>query len=132
MQSIGSPYNGSPLGNLAALGTVFGQGCGYVNDLTTDGASAWLNNIPTWARNKMSFYTTSFTDYSLSYDYCHLASDVLLGDPDDGAVEKEKGQLSGATNMGHKQGWCHSTGMRDPSQTTDFIRNLEMNSNAQY
>ena len=132
MQSIGSPYNGSPLGNLAALGTVFGQGCGYVNDLTTDGASAWLNNIPTWARNKMSFYTTSFTDNWLSYDYCHLASDVLLGDPDDGAVEKEKGQLSGATNMGHKQGWCHSSGMQDPSQTTDLSRNLQMNYNAQY
>ena len=47
----------------------------------------------------------------LAYNYCHIASNVLLRDPDDGIVEKVVEQLSGVTNMdmGLKDRWCHST-----------------------
>ena len=62
IQSVGTPYQGTALaGNLAAIGSVFGAGCGTNNDLTYSGAAAWLANIPTWARGKVYYHTTSFT-----------------------------------------------------------------------
>ncbi len=131
IQSVGTPYQGTALaGNLAALGSVFGAGCGTNYDLTYSGASAWLSGIPSWARAKVHFYTTSFKDVWWRYDYCNIATDLFLSDPDDGVIEKSKGQLSGATNRGHKTGWCHTSGMRDPAQTSDSSRNAEMNANA--
>lgn len=133
IQSVGTPYQGTPLaGNVAVLGQIFGVGCGANTDLSTSGASAWLSGIPSWARSKVTYYTTSFTDVWWKYDYCQIASDVLLSDPDDGTTEYARGQLSYANDGGHKYGWCHTSGMRDPSQTTDYSRNIDMNSNAQY
>ncbi len=131
IQSVGTPYQGTALaGNLAAIGGVFGAGCGTNYDLTYSGAASWLANIPTWARTKVYYHTTSFTDVWYRYDYCNLATDLFLGDPDDGVVERAYAQLPGAINLGHKTGWCHTSGMRDPSQTTDSSRNLNMNQNA--
>ncbi|MEO6590078.1 MAG: hypothetical protein ABIP06_12320, partial [Pyrinomonadaceae bacterium] len=50
IQSVGTPYQGTALaGNLAALGSVFGAGCGTNNDLAYSGAAAWLAGIPSWA-----------------------------------------------------------------------------------
>jgi len=131
IQSVGTPYQGTSLaGNIAALGSIFGAGCGANNDLTYSGASSWLSGVPSWARAEVTYFTTSFEDRWWAYDYCHLASDLVLSDPDDGTTEKAKGQLSGANNGGHKTGWCHTSGMRDPSQVTDSSRNASMNSNA--
>lgn len=131
IQSVGTPYQGTALaGNLAAIGAVFGAGCGTNNNLTYSGASSWLSGIPSWARSKVNYYTTSFRDRWWAYDYCHLATDLFLSDPDDGTTEKSKGQLSGGVNRGHKTGWCHTTGMRDAAQTTDSSRNSTMNANA--
>lgn len=131
IQSVGTPYQGTALaGNLAAIGDVFGAGCGTNNDLTYSGASSWLSGIPSWARSGVTYYTTSFATAWWRYDYCHLATDLFLSDPEDGTTEKSKGQLSGANNGGHKTGWCHTTSMRDPGQTTDGGRNNTMNSNA--
>lgn len=131
IQSVGTPYQGTALaGNLAAIGAVFGAGCGTNDNLTYSGASSWLSGIPTWARNKVNYYTTSFNDRWWAYDYCHLATDLFLDDPDDGTTEKSKGQLSGGVNRGHATGWCHTSGMRDPAQTTDSGRNATMNANA--
>ena len=131
IQSVGTPYQGTALaGNLAALGSVFGAGCGSNNDLTYSGSAAWLANIPSWARAKVSYHTTSFTDVWWRYDYCSLATDLFLGDPEDGVTEKAYGQLPGAINLGHKTGWCHTSGMRDPAQTDDSSRNANMNANA--
>ncbi|MBA3787002.1 MAG: conditioned medium factor, partial [Acidobacteria bacterium] len=128
IQSVGTPYQGTAIaGNLAALGSVFGAGCGSNNDLTYSGAAAWMANIPTWARAKVFYHTTSFTDLWYRYDYCSLATDLFLGDPEDGVVEKAYAQLPGANNLGHKTGWCHTSGMRDPAQTTDSSRNTNMN-----
>ena len=133
IQSVGTPYQGTALaGSIAAIGDIFGAGCGSNNDLTYSGASAWLSGIPSWARSQVRYYSTSFNDRWWAYDYCHLASDVLLSDPDDGTTERAQAQLSGATNGGHKEGWCHTTGMRDPPQYTDSSRNSEMNANASY
>ncbi len=131
IQSVGTPYQGTALaGNAAVLGQIFGIGCGTNYDLTYSGAASWLSGIPTWARNEVNYYTTSFKDYWWSYDYCHLVTDLLLNDPDDGTTEKSKGQLSSGVNRGHKTKWCHTSGMADPPQTTDGNRNNSMNSNA--
>lgn len=131
IQTVGTPYQGTALaGNLAAIGSVFGAGCGTNNDLTYSGAAAWLANIPTWARAKVFYHTTSFTDVWWRVDYCSLGTDLFLGDPEDGVVERAYAQLPGANNLGHKTGWCHSSGMRDPAQTTDSSRNVNMNANA--
>ena len=131
IQSVGTPYRGTSLaGNLAALGSIFGVGCGTNNDLTYSGAASWLSGIASWARAKANYHTTSFKDRSFVYDYCHLATDLLLSDPDDGTTEKTYGQLSGGVNLGHKTGWCHTSGMRDPAQTTDSSRNSNMSANA--
>lgn len=128
IQSVGTPYRGTSLaGNLALLGEIFGVGCGSNWDLTYDGASLWLSGIPSWARNRVYYATTSFEDKWWRYDYCNMASDLVLDDPDDGTTEKWAGQLSGGHNMGHKEGWCHTSNMRDPAQTTDYSRNYWMN-----
>jgi hypothetical protein len=131
IQSVGTPYQGTALaGNLAAIGDVFGAGCGTNTDLTYNGASNWLSTIPSWAKNKVEFYTTSFDTAWWSYDYCHLATDLFLDDPEDGTTEKWSGQLSGGINKGHKKGQCHTGGMRDPAQTRDGSRNSSMDSRA--
>ena len=109
---------------------VFGIRCGANFNLTHLGAALWLLTIPTWARKKVYYHTTSFTDVWYRYDYCHALVDLFLRDPDDGVIEKGKGQLPGAYNLGHKTGWCHSANMRDPAQTTDRTRNVNMNTYA--
>ncbi|MGX5174661.1 choice-of-anchor X domain-containing protein [Aliikangiella sp. IMCC44653] len=131
IQSVGTPYQGTSLaGNLAALGSIFGVGCGKNTNLTYSGASNWLATVPSWARSKVDYHTTSFKTRWWAYDYCHLGSDLLLSDPEDGTTEKWSGQLSGAINRGHKKGWCHTSGMRDPAQYLDASRNSYMNSRA--
>ena len=131
IQSVGTPYQGTPIaGNLAALGNVFGVGCGYNSNLTTSGAASWLAGIPTWARSKVNYFTTSNTDRWWQYNYCSLGTDLFLSDPDDGVIEKFRGQLSGATNRGHKTGWCHTLSMNYSGQTSDSSRNYSMSSNA--
>jgi len=131
IQSVGTPYQGTPLaGILAVLGEIFGAGCGTNFDLTYDGSALWLSGIPSWARSRVYYHTTAFKDVWWRYDYCHLVSDLFLDDPDDGVVERWAGQLSGAHNLGHKSGWCHTTGMRDPAQYNDHTRNANMNANA--
>jgi len=131
IQSVGTPYQGTALaGNLAALGSVFGVGCGTNSNLTYSGASSWLSGIPSWARSKVNYYTTSFATAWWRWDYCNAVSDLVLSDPEDGTTERAYGQLSGAVNRGHKTGWCHTSGMRDPAQTTDSSRNSTMNVNA--
>jgi hypothetical protein len=131
IQSVGTPYQGTPLaGNLAALGDIFGIGCGYNSNLTVSGGGSWLSGIPTWARSQVNYYTTSFTTKWWRPDWCNFASDIILSDPEDGTTEKSRGQVSGAVNRGHKTGQCHTDGMRDMAQTRDSGRNSTMNSNA--
>ena len=59
IQSIGTPYRGTRLaGILAAIGHVFGIGCGEVYDLTYEGAERWLHCIPMEKQAEVYFYTT--------------------------------------------------------------------------
>ena len=81
-----------------------------------------LAGIPSWARAEVSYWTTSGSGCS--------GISFLLDDPDDGVVEMANGQLSGANNMGHLTGWCHSTGMSAPANYTDSARNAEMDAEA--
>ncbi len=132
IQSVGTPYKGTNLaGVLAALGGIFGVGCGSNTDLTYTGAANWLAGISTASRAKVNYHTTSFklTNWWTN-DYCNFASDLVLGDPEDGTTEQANGQLSGGVNRGHVTGQCHTDGMRDPAQTRDAGRNATMNANA--
>jgi hypothetical protein len=128
LQCVGSPLEGTALaGNIAALGQVFGIQCGATYDMTYDGAAAWLSTIPSAARAKLYTHTTTFNDVPFFYDYCSLASDVFLSDPEDGVVEHSAGHIVGGNDMGLRSGWCHIPGMRDPAQTGDSNRNATMN-----
>ncbi|MFT7664911.1 MAG: hypothetical protein ACI87A_003145 [Planctomycetota bacterium] len=130
IQSVGSPYQGTALaGDLSLLGSIFGAGCGENADLTYTGSALWLANIPSWARDDVYYFTTSFFD-GFFFDFCSLATDLFLDDPDDGVTEMAYGQLPGANNMGHKESWCHTTGMSDPAQYFDTSRNLSMDASA--
>ncbi|MEN1928717.1 choice-of-anchor X domain-containing protein [Luteimonas sp. MJ250] len=132
MQSVGTPYQGTNLsGIIATIGNWFGAACGSNSNMTYSGASAWLAGVPTWARAKANYYTTAFrTTNWWTNDYCHIASDLVLGDPEDGTVERSYAQLPGATNRGHTVGQCHTAGMRDPAQYRDAGRNATMSANA--
>ena len=132
IQSVGTPYQGTNLaGILATLGSWFGVGCGFNNDLTYSGASAWLAGIPNSSRAKVNYHTTSFkTTNWWSNDYCQFATDLVLSDPEDGTTEQANGQLPGAVNRGHVTGQCHTAGMRDPAQYQDGGRNSTMNTSA--
>jgi hypothetical protein len=132
IQSVGTPYQGTNLaGVLAALGSIFGAGCGTQDNLTYSGAASWLAGIPNSNRAKVNYYTTSFKSTNWwTNDYCNFASDLVLSDPEDGTTEQAYGQLPGAVNRGHTTGQCHTTGMRDPAQYQDAGRNATMNTNA--
>ena len=132
IQSVGTPYKGTNLaGVLAAVGGVFGVGCGFNNDLTYGGAANWLAGIPQSSRVKVHYHTTSFKNTGWwTNDFCNFATDLVLADPEDGTTEQVNGQLSGANNRGHVTGQCHVDNMRDPAQYRDTARNSTMNSNA--
>ena len=131
IQSVGAPYQGTALaGNAAVLGDIFGFGCGENADMTYVGAANWLSLIPSSARENVWYSTTSFEDRPFAFDYCNFITDLLLSDPDDGVIERSAGQLPGAHNEGHLEGWCHTTGMRDPAQCSDLNRNQQINARA--
>lgn len=133
IQSVGTPYRGTNLsGAFAAIGSVFGQSCGFNYDMTEEGANNWLRNINSVARSNVNYYTTSVMDNWWSYDYCHIATDLFLSNPEDGVIEKGKGQLSGGNNRGHTDGQCHAWGMAEMPQFLDAIRNWQMNNYARY
>ncbi len=119
IQSLAAPYQGTPLASLGFFA------CGVNNDMTYSGASAWLAGIPSWARAKAYFWTTSDAG-----SHCSALTAFFLSDPEDGTVEKAKGQLPGGNSMGHVTGWCHTTGMTYPAGYTDHSRNADMNANA--
>nr|WP_221282009.1 choice-of-anchor X domain-containing protein [Chiayiivirga flava] len=132
IQSVGTPYKGTNLsGILATIGNWFGVACGSNSNMTYSGASSWLAGIPTSARAKVNYYTTSFRSTNwYTNDYCNIASDLVLSDPEDGTTEQVNGQLPGAVNRGHVTGQCHTAGMRDPAQYNDSGRNATMSANA--
>jgi hypothetical protein len=119
IQSVCSPYQGTPLASLGAFA------CGVNNDMTPTGSATWLAGIPSWARAEVYYWTTSNSGAA-----CSAFTDFLLTNPEDGVVEMFRGQLPGAHSMGHVIGWCHTTGMSNPAAYTDHTRNAEMNAQA--
>ncbi|MCC5823665.1 MAG: hypothetical protein LAT64_10970 [Phycisphaerales bacterium] len=131
IQTVGAPYQGTPLAGLGAvLGDVFGVGCGVNPNLTYLGAAAWLSTIPTSSRQNVWYWRTTFEVRPFVVNYCSLITRALLNAPEDGVVEAAAGVLPGATNMGLKEGWCHTNDMRDPQQTRDAQRNAQINQTA--
>ncbi len=118
IQSVASPYQGTPLAAFAAT-------CGTHNDLTPEEAALWLSTIPSWARAEVYYWTVSNSGSA-----CNFFTDFLLTDPDDGVIERSRGALPGGNAMGHVTGWCHTTGMTNPACYTDHARNHDMNLNA--
>jgi hypothetical protein len=119
IQSVASPYQGTPLASLGFFA------CGVNDDMTTSGAPVWLAGIPSWARQEVHYWTTQN-----SGSVCNFFTDLVLASPNDGTVERDRGQLPGAHSMGHVAGWCHTTGMSNPANYLDHARNAEMNSEA--
>ncbi|MBI5362977.1 MAG: hypothetical protein HZA53_07340 [Planctomycetes bacterium] len=119
IQSVATPYQGTPLASLGSFA------CGVNNDMTPAGSATWLAGIPTWARNEVWFWTTANSGSA-----CNFLTDFLLTNPEDGTVERFRGDLPGAHSMGHVPGWCHTTGMSNPANYTDHARNAAMNAAA--
>jgi hypothetical protein len=115
IQSVASPYQGTPLASLGFFA------CGVNNNMTPSGATTWLAGIPSWARADVFTWTTANSGSA-----CNVFTGILLTDPEDGTVEKTRGELPGGNNMGHVTGWCHTTGMSNPASYTDHARNLSM------
>ena len=95
--------------------------------MTYDGAAVWLSYIPTSTRQRTWTWTSTFEDEWWSYDYCHILTDLVLWDPDDGVVENSEADLDGANNMGTTIGWCHIQDMSDPAEVWDTNRTSDMN-----
>lgn len=126
IQSVGSPYQGTPLaGSLAGIGAVFGAGCGENTDLAPEGAALWLAGIPGASRAQVHYWTTANDGGA-----CEFVTSLFLADPEDGTTERFRGQLPGAVNEGHVVGWCHTTGMSDPAQYLDAVLNAERDATA--
>jgi len=119
IQCVATPFQGTPLASFGFLA------CGTNSNLTTSGAAAWLANIPSWARAEVFAWTTSNSGSA-----CNALVDFFLTNPEDGTVERTRGQLPGGNNVAHVTGWCHTTGMSNPANYTDAARNAEMNTNA--
>lgn len=119
IQSVATPYLGTPLASLGFFA------CGVNSNMTPSGAATWLAGIPSWARAKVHYWTTSNSGSA-----CNGLTDFFLSNPEDGTVERTRGQLSGGNSMGHVTGWCHTTGMSNPANYTDATRNAAMNAAA--
>ena len=121
IQGVAVPWLGSPLASsLAGLGGIFGVGCGSNDNMSGSGAAIWLAGIPSWARAEVYYWTTQNSGSA-----CNFFTGLFLDSPNDGVVEKSKGQLSGGVDLGHVSGWCHTTGMSNSANYLDQARNLE-------
>jgi len=131
IQSLGSPYQGTPIaGNAARLGELFGVGCGPNFDLAPDGAKLWLSIVPPDVRQHVSTYITQYNTGSF-LNYCNLAVNIAgVRKPNDGCTEVDTAGLEGSNFLGTKKGWCHTTGMNHPAQYTDVERNRQMDADS--
>ena len=125
IQTVGSPYQGTPLaGLLADIGHFFGIMCGSNLELTYEGAQAWLSKVPIHVQNEVHFYRTF---YGKRKKYCNFGTNVVLKGPNDGLVEVGKARLPFGRGEGISPGECHSVNMQWPSQCHNVKRNAEMN-----
>jgi len=132
IQAVGTPWRGnSAAGSAANLGKLFGIGCGSCTDLTVDGARNWLAGINEVHFEHVYYYTTTYKQGNFFGDYCNMAINALLNWPNDGVTEIKYAVLGGkSSNLGNKELWCHTTGMKYPPLYNDNIRNAEINAKA--
>ncbi len=119
IQALATPFQGTPLASLGFFA------CGTNANMTPAGAATWLAGIPSWARAEVFTFTTANSGSA-----CNFFSGLLLADPEDGTVEKARGELPGGNNLGHTLGWCHTTGMSNPASYTDHARNQALDAAA--
>ena len=128
IQTVGSPYQGTPLaGMLADIGHFFGIMCGSNLELTYEGAQAWLSKVPLHIQSEVHFYRTF---YGKRKKYCNFGTNVVLKGANDGLVEVGKARLPFGRGEGISPGECHSVNMQWPSQCHNNKRNAEMNTHA--
>jgi len=128
IQTVGTPWLGcSAAGDAAALGAVFGVGCGANNDLTRDGATNWLTGINLEARKLVHSYTTTYKLGNFFGDWCNLPMNIILQWPNDGTTELAYAKLPGGVDQGNTEKQCHTEGMAYSCQTNDNGRNKQMN-----
>ncbi|KAF2076907.1 hypothetical protein CYY_001810 [Polysphondylium violaceum] len=126
VQSVGTPYQGTALaGTLASIGKIVGIGCSANNDLTVDGAALWLNTIPADKR-KLVYYATSQYKTGSLVNYCNLGANAVLKWPNDGVVDLDHASLYGGTYVDNFKGYCHTTDMKSPPQTSNTEFNKKM------
>jgi len=131
IQTVGTPWEGcSAAGDAAALGKLFGVGCGKNNDLTRDGAANWLTGISPESRKDVFSYTTTYKQGNFFGDYCNLPINLILQWPNDGTTELKYGTLKGGNYQGNTEKQCHISGMAYTAQTDDRNRNKAMNAAA--
>ena len=71
LQSVGTPYHGSPLAELlAAIGKLIGIGCGPNPDLSYDSMERWLAAIPADKQQAVHYYTTQVSSCLNTYTIC--------------------------------------------------------------
>ena len=100
IQSVGSPYRGVALMHYEEKFAWFY--CGYVPDLTPEGAAAWLRDIPTKKRKEVYYWrTTKAADKLLA---CNIATRPFLDQCNDGVVQCSDGVLEGGNDMGVQPG----------------------------
>ncbi len=137
LQSVGSPYLGSPLADL-----IFPHffPCAPQENLTPEGAAKWLKGIPAWARDKVYYYTTSGRSEPTEETAppCNVISNDIFDNLNlginDGVVAVEQGQLEGGHNMGNSIKECHVNStilFSYPGNCLNKTRNLEMSTYAQ-
>ena len=124
IQTVGAPFQGSPLvRTMIRVGLLFGIGCGYIHDLSEPGAVTWLDGITEEHQRLVTYYRSQYTDRRFRYDYCNILSDLLVGRPNDGVIQNSRGVLPHGIDGLVKEGYCHASGLRDPSQILDAEQN---------
>ena len=133
IQSIGSPYQGTPLAdNAASIEYFFGAGCGANSDLSITGTANWITGISQFAIQRVFYYTTTGSpDPEFK---CNFVTDLFLEDFNDGITELSHALLPdfnvGKRYMGNSYRECHTTDMNYPAQYLNTNRNSIMNASA--
>jgi hypothetical protein len=131
LQSMGTPYFGSPLaGLIAIIGDLIGVGCGPNDDLTYQVAEKWIALIPEEKQKDVFMYTTQYKTGGLLSSFCIPLVSVVLSTPNDGVAEIDKTLLPFGNLVTHEEGWCHTVSMMYPPQCKDSTRNKEINAAA--
>ena len=80
IQSVGTPYMGTPLASEFARTLSFLDPispCGHIEDLTGEGAERWLSEIPSRCQKEVFYYTTEVSACMYSYFPFYLYTIIM-------------------------------------------------------